>query len=688
MTITTTRRPATDLGYLLHEHPDRVQCFAQSFGTAHVFYPEAGADRCTAALMLEVDPQEPLRARTTVRSPDFALARYVDDRPYAAASLFAVALGDTFRSALKGRCPARPDLAVTALPLTLSLPAVPCRGGAARARSLFEPLGWQVDAVPVPLDPGLPGWGDSRYVGLTLTGEMRLADALSHLYVLLPAMDGAEHYRVAEDEIDKLARAGEGWLSGHPERAWITRRYLSRRQRLFSAAIARLDEVDDLPGSDAGADPDEPADPAAPVAEPGEPPREDRAPSLADRAVSGGGVETAHGRVRIGPENALAALEVMSRFAVDPRWLLYLPPTMAPAPTAADPELLEHPAEAFAHYRSAGVDAGTVICQEKHMGSRAVAVVCRDAAAAERRFVPDSLGAIHTRTGRPFFTDPKVESEVLAELRAGITAAGLWERLDTDWVALDGEMLPWSAKAEGLIRERYAAVGAAARAALPAAGAALAAAAGRGLEVGELADRVSRRADGIEAFSRVYRRYSWPTEGAAGLRYAPFAVLTAEGRAFTDADHLWHMAVAERLADACDLVRSTRYLVVDVTDPDATAAAAAWWRELVDAGGEGMVVKPLTGALARGRQGLAQPGLKVRGPEYLRIIYGPDYTEPERMRVLRERRPDRKSGLAMREHKLGLEALARHARGEPLWRVHQAVFGVLALESEPVDPRL
>ncbi|CAM3842407.1 polynucleotide kinase-phosphatase [Nocardiopsis rhodophaea] len=402
--------------------------------------------------------------------------------------------------------------------------------------------------------------------------------------------------------------------------------------------------------------------------------------------VSGGGVETAHGRIRIARENALAALEVMSRFAVAPHWLLYLPPTMAPAPTAADPALLEHPAEAFAHYRGNGVD--TVICQEKHMGSRAVAVVCRDTAAAERRFVPGSLGAVYTRTGRPFFSDPKVESEVLADLRAGIGAAGLWERLDTDWVALDGEMLPWSAKAEGLIRDQYASVGAAARAALPAAEAALAAAAERGLDVGGLADRVTRRAEEIEAFSRVYRRYSWPTEGAAGLRYAPFMVLAAEGRAFADADHLWHMAVAERLADACDLVRTTRYLVVDVTDPDATAAAAAWWRDLVDAGGEGMVVKPLTGALARGRQGLAQPGLKVRGPEYLRIIYGPDYTEPDRMEVLRDRRLGRKNGLAMREHKLGLEALARHARGEPLWRVHQAVFGVLALESEPVDPRL
>ncbi|RCV49900.1 polynucleotide kinase-phosphatase [Marinitenerispora sediminis] len=397
-------------------------------------------------------------------------------------------------------------------------------------------------------------------------------------------------------------------------------------------------------------------------------------------------VETAHGPVSVRAPNTLAALEVMSRFAVDPRWLLYLPPTMAPAPTSADPAVLERPAEAFAHYLGDGVER--VICQEKHMGSRAVAVVCRDTAAAERRFVPGTLGTIHTRTGRPFFTDPVVESAVLAELRDGIEAAGLWTELDTDWIALDGELLPWSAKAAGLIREQYAAVGAAGRAALPAVAGVLDAVAARGLDVAELSGKVARRAAGIEAFSAVYRRYTWPVEGAAGLRYAPFAVLAGEGRSFADRDHLWHMGIAERLADHTPRVLTTRYLVVDVTDPAAVDAAGAWWRELVTGGGEGMVVKPLAGALARGRRGLAQPGLKVRGPEYLRIIYGPDYLEPDRIERLRDRSLGRKSGLALREHKLGLESLARHARGEPLWRVHQPVFGVLALESEPVDPRL
>ncbi|PSK92950.1 3' terminal RNA ribose 2'-O-methyltransferase Hen1 [Murinocardiopsis flavida] len=253
LTISTTHQPATDLGYLLHKHPDRVQEFTQSHGTAHVFYPESHEHRCTAALLLEIDPQSLLRTRKSVSSPDFALAQYVNDRPFAASSLFAVALGDVFRTALKGRCTARPELPDRRLPLTLSLPAVPCRGGPEYARRLFEPLGWQVRTEPVPLDPGLPDWGDSRYVGLTLTGEHRLADALSHLYVLLPVLDGAKHYWVDDDEIEKLLRAGEGWLAGHPERAGITRRYLSRRNRLFRVAIARLAEVDDLdPGADDG----------------------------------------------------------------------------------------------------------------------------------------------------------------------------------------------------------------------------------------------------------------------------------------------------------------------------------------------------------------------------------------------------------------------------------------------------
>nr|WP_156004158.1 3' terminal RNA ribose 2'-O-methyltransferase Hen1 [Streptomonospora sp. PA3] len=288
LTITTTREPATDLGFLLHKHPDRVQRFTQSYGTAHVFYPEAVPERCTAALLLEVDPQELLRTRKPGSgAADFSLAQYVNDRPYAASSLFAVALGDVFRTALRGRSQARPDLAAQPLPLRLSLPAVPCRGGPDQARRLFEPLGWAVDAKPVALDPGLPDWGDSRYIGLTLTGEVRVADALSHLYVLLPVLDGTKHYWVGPDEIDKLLRAGESWLPGHPERTWITRRYLARRGRLVRTAISRLSELDDL----SAADPADSADTAAVATEPGE----EEPPPVESAAAGQGGADAGAG---------------------------------------------------------------------------------------------------------------------------------------------------------------------------------------------------------------------------------------------------------------------------------------------------------------------------------------------------------------------------------------------------------
>ncbi|SIO85617.1 3' terminal RNA ribose 2'-O-methyltransferase Hen1 [Nocardiopsis sp. JB363] len=284
LTITTTAHPATDLGYLLHKHPDKAQGFEQSFGTAHVFYPEATEERCTAALLLEVDPRALLRTRTSVSTPDFALAQYVNDRPYASSSLFTVALGRVMRTAIRGVCEGRPELAATPIPLELHLPAVPCRPGPDQARALFEPLGWTVRAEPVPLDPGLPGWGDSHYLSLTLTGTLRLSDALSHLYVLLPAMEGGnKHYWVDSTEIDKLLRAGgapvdgvesedgAGWLAAHPEREWITRRYLARRDRYVRTALARLTESE---SEDQDQAQDEvPTDPVV----------EEREPSLADR---------------------------------------------------------------------------------------------------------------------------------------------------------------------------------------------------------------------------------------------------------------------------------------------------------------------------------------------------------------------------------------------------------------------
>ncbi|WP_131740210.1 3' terminal RNA ribose 2'-O-methyltransferase Hen1 [Actinomadura roseirufa] len=246
LTITTTLDQATDLGFLLHKHPDRVQRFEQSFGTAHVFYPDAGERRCTAALLLDVDPVKLVRTRGR-GTPDFSLGQYVNDRPYAASSLLASAMAGVFRTAMRGRCDARPELAETPIPLEIVLPALPCGGGPAQAERFFAPLGWTVSAEPVPLDPGFEDWGHSRYVTLTLTGEVRLADALNQLYVLLPVLDDAKHYWLAPDEVDKLIRAGEGWLAAHPDRGAITRRYLAHRRGLVRAALGRLADAEGAP---------------------------------------------------------------------------------------------------------------------------------------------------------------------------------------------------------------------------------------------------------------------------------------------------------------------------------------------------------------------------------------------------------------------------------------------------------
>jgi 3' terminal RNA ribose 2'-O-methyltransferase Hen1 len=264
----TPDRPATQLGFLLHKHPDRAQQFTLPYGTAHVFYPEADADRCTAALLVDVDPVALVRrgkGKGRGGAPDSALAQYVNDRPYAASSLLAVALGKVFSSAMKGQCKALPEVQEQRLPLRIGIPALPARGGPALVRRLFEPLGWTVSAEAVPLDDAFPEWGDSRYVDLVLEGEVRLADALRQLYVLLPVLDDAKHYWVAPDEVDKLLRAGEGWLAEHPDQKLIADRYLVRRRSLTRDALdrlelARLAESDDADAEELDNAVDETAD--------------------------------------------------------------------------------------------------------------------------------------------------------------------------------------------------------------------------------------------------------------------------------------------------------------------------------------------------------------------------------------------------------------------------------------------
>ncbi|WP_435603236.1 polynucleotide kinase-phosphatase [Streptomyces sp. bgisy130] len=448
-------------------------------------------------------------------------------------------------------------------------------------------------------------------------------------------------------------------------------------------------------------------------------------------------VETRYmGRLAVKEENAAAALEVMSRFAIDPRLLPYLPPTMAPCATSSEEGYLEHPAEAFAGYRADGVRE--VVCEEKHMGSRAVVLVCRDETVAGALSggptgsggtpfdLPKGVsGALYTRTGRPFFDDPEATERILRRVRDCAEEAGLWDELETGWLLLDAELMPWSLKATGLLRQQYAAVGAASGAAFPGVLGALDAAAARGVEVAPLLGRQRDRAADAAAFTEAYRRYCWrvgataadagapqdPGGGAGlgeldGVRLAPFQILAVQGRSLAGLPHTEQLALLDRLiaaegavaardggtsggaTDRPGLLATTRRILVDTGDETSVAAGIAWWRELTAEGGEGMVVKPVRALIRQADGRLVQPGVKCRGREYLRIIYGPEYTRPENLRRLRVRHLGHKRSLALREYALGLEALDRLADGEPLWRVHEAVFAVLALESEPVDPRL
>ena len=391
--------------------------------------------------------------------------------------------------------------------------------------------------------------------------------------------------------------------------------------------------------------------------------------------------------VTIREENALAALEVMSRFALDPRWLVYLPPTMSPTAAAGSGDLLEHPRDAFAAYRSAGV--AQVVAEEKHMGSRAVVIVCRDPEVGTRQFGVAGSGVIYTRTGRAFFGDPALTDSVLNRVRAAIGAAGLWAELDTDWLVLDAELLPWSAKAVELLRGQYAPVAAAATTALDAAAGLLDAAAARGVDgTDELLAAARHRRELAGRFADAYRRYCWPVDSVADLKLAPFQILAGAGRVHALRPHAWHLDLLGRLCAADPAIfRPTAAITVTLADPDSETAATNWWLELTAGGGEGMVVKPAE-VVHRGPRGVAQPAVKCRGPEYLRIIYGPEYSIPANLDRLRVRNVGHKRALALREFALGIEALERFVAAEPLYRVHECVFGVLALESEPVDPRL
>ena len=420
-----------------------------------------------------------------------------------------------------------------------------------------------------------------------------------------------------------------------------------------------------------------------------QPRSEDRPPHVLDIAdVTGKRIVDTRVRhsVTIREENAVAALEVMSRFAVDPRWLIYLPPTMSPSETAPeDTAVLERPDEAFDYFARNGVEH--VVCEEKHMGSRAVVIVARSVEAAAARFgVGDGKqGIVYTRTGRPFFSAAEREAELVGRVATAFAKAGLWEELGTDWACLDAELMPWSLKAVELLRTQYAAVGASAKAALAETVACLERAESRG--TGDLLAQFRQRQEMVAGYSAAWRQYCWSTDGMDGVKLAPFHLLATEGKTYFDRPHPWHMDTFARLAEHDPVLVATPYRRVMLADAQSRRDATTWWEGLTADGGEGMVIKPEQW-IVRGKRGLAQPALKCRGPEYLRIIYGPEYSAKANIERLRRRGLSTKRSLALREFALGLEGLYRLTDKEPLWRVHECVFGVLALESEPVDPRL
>ncbi len=388
-------------------------------------------------------------------------------------------------------------------------------------------------------------------------------------------------------------------------------------------------------------------------------------------------------------ENSIVAIEVMSRFAINPKWLIYLPPTMSPCSTSELPNYLEHPQQAINYYKKRNIEK--IVCEEKHMGSRAVLVVCKDEQTVLERFgiENEGIGICYTRTGRNFFNDENIEKEFLNRVQKALTNSNFWEKHKTDWVCLDAELMPWSAKAQALLKEQYAAVGTSAKNALTEVEDVLQQTSNRNIEgIDTLLNKYSNKRKSIDKFIDSYRNYCWNVESIEDFKLAPFHILATEGQVHVDKNHEWHMENIKEICLADEAIfRITPYKIIDTQNEESISSATQWWTELTEKGGEGMVVKPFD-FISYGKEGLLQPAVKCRGSEYLRIIYGAEYDTPENMERLKNRGLSKKRSLALREFTLGIEGLERFVRKEPLRRIHESVFGVLALESEEVDPRL
>jgi protein phosphatase len=362
---------------------------------------------------------------------------------------------------------------------------------------------------------------------------------------------------------------------------------------------------------------------------------------------------------------------------------------MSPCGTSELPNYLEHPQQAINYYKKRNIQ--TIVCEEKHMGSRAVLIVCKDEQTVVERFgiENEGIGVCYTRTGRNFFNDIAIEKEFLQRVQQALTNSNFWEKHNTNWVCLDAELMPWSAKAQALLKDQYAAVGTSAKNALSAVEDTLQLASQRTIDgIDSLLDKFSQKTKSIDKFVNAYRNYCWPVTSISDYKLAPFHILATEGNVHVDKNHEWHMESIKEicLADT-ELFRITPYKIVNTQDEASVKEVINWWMKLTEKGGEGMVVKPYD-FISYGKEGLLQPAVKCRGNEYLRIIYGAEYDTDENISRLRNRGLSKKRSLALREFALGVEGLERFVRKEPLRQIHESIFGVLALESEKVDPRL
>jgi polynucleotide kinase-phosphatase len=414
-----------------------------------------------------------------------------------------------------------------------------------------------------------------------------------------------------------------------------------------------------------------------------------------------------HGNIRIESKNASAALEVMSRYSIDPRWLIYLPATMSPTDvnhlkanleknktTQVDEKdyYLEYPSDAIEYFKKHGVQK--LIMQEKHMGSRAILVVCKNSDVPYKRFKIQSstCGVIYTRTGRPFFEDPRLENEVINLIQKSLAEIGFWEKFNSDWVCLDAEIMPWSFKALELLKSQYAAVGSAANLALSKTQESLNLFNQRNIGTDPtfqgFIKKIKSAPSMISAYVDSYQRYCWPFNSINDIKIAPFHILATEGVSHFDKDHLWHMNEIQNICESnLQLFKLTGFKLINTLDESSIGEAISWWLQSTEAGSEGVVIKSLN-FIEKVNGKLIQPMIKCRGRDYLRIIYGPTYLRLEELEKLQNRYLGTKRKLALEEFALGVESLKRFVKNEPLHKIHEAVFGVLALESEPVDPRL